>query len=184
MAVMRRLVPSVVLVLMLASLVACTRPDARILALAVRDGRPTGVLVTCDAAASQLQVVQTDTKGEPPVSGKPMMRWAVGGTPATEVIEVPLLGSPLPGWAVDDATGVTDPEGRVTVRIEPLTEFKPGFWYRLGGSSPRVALPVDFTIADFTRIGTDDVLVPARGDAMTVTSLHDFVRTAEDAACD
>jgi hypothetical protein len=111
MAVMRRLVHSVVLVLMLASLVACTRPEARILALAVRDGRPTGVLVTCDAVASQLQVVQTDTKGEPPVSGKPMMRWAVGGTPATVVIEVPLLGSPLPGWAVDDATGVTDPDG-------------------------------------------------------------------------
>jgi hypothetical protein len=184
MAVMRRLVPSVVLVLMLASLVACTRPDARILALAVRDGRPTGVLVTCNAAASQLQVVQTDNKGEPPVSGKPMIRWAVRGTPATEVIEVPLLSSPLPGWVVDDATGVPDPNGRVTVKIEALTGFKPGLWYRLGGSSPRVALPVDFTTADFTRIGTDDVLAPARGDAMTVTSLDDFVRAARIAACD
>jgi len=183
MAVMRRLVPSVVLVLTLASLVACTRPDARILALAMRDGRPTGVLVTCDAVASQLQVVQTDTKGEPPVSGKPMIRWAVGGSSAAEVIEVPLLGPPLPGWAVNDATGITDPEGRVTVKIEPLTEFKPGFWYRLGGSSPRVARPVDFTTADFTRIGTDDVLAPARADAMTVTSLDDFVRTAAD-TCD
>lgn len=150
------------------------------MALAVHDNRPVGVLVTCHGDFSQLSVYQNDDKDQPSSLDTPLITWGVNGTPATEVVEVPLFGPVPKGWKLDETRDIPASEAGLTVEIEPLTELKPGIRYSLGGTSHRHAVPVDFTTADFVRIGPDEVLAPTGRETMKIMSRDAFIRTARD----
>ncbi|MEU4555037.1 hypothetical protein [Micromonospora violae] len=64
--------------------------------------------------------------------------------------------------------------------VQLLTELRAGVTYSLGGSSRRDAIGVDFTLADLSRIGTDQVLAPRGRDSTKVMSRETFLRTARD----
>ncbi|MGC4831579.1 hypothetical protein [Micromonospora arida] len=159
-------------------LTACTPPDEPLVALAVQDGRPVGVLVTCDDDFAQLGLFENDHPDD--ASDRPLIRWSVNGTPATEVVEVTLLGQPPEGWKVADAVDIPAAEAGIDVDVEPLTELRPGVTYSVSGSSRRDAISVDFTLADLPRIGPDQVLAPRGHDSTAVVSRETFLRKARD----
>ncbi|WBB68828.1 hypothetical protein [Micromonospora sp. WMMD812] len=174
---MRRWMAPALLVPLLSLLAACTPADEPVVALAVQDGEPVGVLVTCDGAFSQLSVYENAAEGDP--TGRPLIRWGVNGTPTSEIVEVPLLGQPPQGWTIDETSrDIPASESEVPIRTEALTDLTAGVTYSLTGSSRRDAIPVRFTIADFTRIGTDQVLAPVNHEKTTVVSRDAFVRAS------
>ncbi|MEW1590188.1 hypothetical protein AB0283_32605 [Micromonospora vinacea] len=167
--------PWILLPLPLLLLTACSPAEEPIVALAVQDGRPIGVLVTCDDRDADIRVFENGPESEP--GEQSLIRWRIGGPPASEVVEVALLGQPPEGWEVTEA--VDSPATEVDVEL--LTEFRAGVTYTLDGSSRREALPVDFTLADLPRIGPDQVLVMPRGHhSTTVVSRETFLREARD----
>ncbi|MCG5443171.1 hypothetical protein NIE79_000970 [Micromonospora sp. NIE79] len=168
----------ILLPLPLLLLTACTPPDEPIVALAVQDGRPVGVLVTCDGYDADIRVYENGHQGEP--GKRSLYRWRVDGPPASEVVEVTLLGQPPEGWEVDEPVDFPGPEPGVEVDVELLTELRPGVSYTVTGSSRRHAIPVDFTLADLQRIGPDQVLAPRGHDSTTVVSRETFLRKARD----
>jgi len=93
---MRRLVVSAVAAVLVWPLSACSPADEPIVALAVRDGRPVGILVTCDGYFSRLSVYENDD-GMQSSSEDILVTWAVSGRPTTEVVDVELFGSRRPG---------------------------------------------------------------------------------------
>ncbi|MGC5284974.1 hypothetical protein [Micromonospora sp. DT231] len=170
----RRRFPWILLPLPLLSLLtACTPPDEPLVGLAVRDGHPVGVLVHCGGMFAGLSVRQ-----EYPDDGTdhPDFRWRVGGQPTSDVVEVALLGQPPDGWTVDEATDYSGALGRV-VDVEPLTEFRPGVTYSVGGLG---IISVDFTLEDLRRIGADQVLAPSGRESTKVMSRKTFLRKARD----
>ncbi|MFE9204655.1 hypothetical protein [Micromonospora sp. NPDC007230] len=174
---MRRQAAPGILILLLGLLAACTPPDQPITALAIHDGQPMGVLVTCRGHFSQLDVYEHDNRSDP--DDQSLITWGVHGHPTSEVAEVLLFGQPPEGWEVD---GLHQIPGS-TWEIKPLTELKPGVKYSLSGSSRYKAIPVDFTVEDFARIGPDDVLAPAGRKAMKIMPRETFVRKARK-GCD
>ncbi|MGC4868324.1 hypothetical protein ACLQ3B_23160 [Micromonospora sp. DT53] len=170
--------PWILLPLPLLLLTACTPPDEPIVALAVQDGRPVGVLVTCYDRDANIRVYENGHQGEP--GKRSLIRWSIGGPPASEVVEVTLLGQPPEGWEVDEPVDFPGPEPGVEVDVESLTELRPGATYTLNGSSRRKSIPVDFTLADLPRIGPDQVLAPRGHDSTTVVSRESFLRKARD----
>jgi hypothetical protein len=167
-----------ILLPLLVLVTACTPPDEPLVALAVKDGQPVGVLVTCDDSFAQLSVFENDHQDE--AGNRPLIRWRVSGAPAREVVEVALLGQPPQGWEVADAVDISATEAGIDVDVEPLTELRPGVTYSVSGSSHRHAIPVDFTLADLPRIGPDEVLAPRGRDSTTVVSREAFLRKARD----
>jgi hypothetical protein len=163
--------------LLLASLTACTPPHEPLVALAVRDGRPTGVLVTCGGRFSQLSVYRNYDSDRESFT-RPHVSWRISGTPATEIVEVDLLGEAPAGWEVADvAASSAGPATDVA-----LTALEPGLRYSVSGSSGRKALPVGFSLADASKLGPDEVLT-ANGDWETVAMSRDeFLREAR-ASC-
>ncbi len=147
-------------------------------ALAVTDGRPVGLLVTCDDSFSQLGVFENNHPGE--AGNRPLIRWGVNGRPTSEVVEVTLFGQPPEGWKVAEAVDIPAAEAGIEVDVEPLTELRPGVTYSVDGSSRRNAISVDFTLADLPRIGPDEVLAPRGHDSTTVVSREAFLRKARD----
>ncbi|SCG56814.1 hypothetical protein GA0070609_3203 [Micromonospora echinaurantiaca] len=176
---MRRLTLPGILVLLLGLLAGCTPPDQPIVALSVQDGRPVGVLVTCDGAFSQLSVHEDDAYEGTGTS----TRWHISGRPAQEVVEVPLLGPPPQGWDLHGSGETPAAGGGGTEKTRPLTELRPGASYGLGGRSSGNAITVTFTIADFDRIGPDQVLAPKDYRTTRVMTRNDFVRAARK-SCD
>ncbi|MEU8154665.1 hypothetical protein AB0B94_13450 [Micromonospora sp. NPDC048986] len=174
----RRRRPLILLALPLLLFTACTPPDEPLVALAVQDGRPVGVLVTCDDDFAQLGVFENDHQGEP--GQRPLIQWDVSGQPTTEVVEVTLFGQPPEGWEVDEPVDFPGPEPGVEVDVQLLTELRPGVTYTLDGSSRRKAISVDFTLADLPRIGPDHVLAPRGHDDTKVMSRDAFLRKARD----
>ncbi|MGW5559433.1 hypothetical protein ACWER9_19705 [Micromonospora sp. NPDC003944] len=157
-------------------LTACSPPDEPLVALAVQDGQPVGVLVTCDDDFVRLGVFEDDHPDDP--GPRPLVKWGVHGAPASKVVEVALLGQPPQGWEVADAVDIPASEAGIDVDVEPLTELRPGVTYSLGGSSRHDAISVDFTLADLPRIGPDQVLAPRGHDSTTVVSRETFLRKA------
>ncbi len=147
-------------------------------ALAVQDGRPVGVLVPCGGSFAQLSVYENDHQDE--TGNRPHIRWRVSGRPTSEAVEVALLGQPPEGWEVADAVDIPAAEAGIDVDIEPLTELRPGVTYSVSGSGGHDAIPVDFTLADLSRIGPDQVLAPRGHDSTTVVSRETFLRRARD----
>ncbi|WP_330440965.1 hypothetical protein OHB44_14195 [Micromonospora sp. NBC_00821] len=168
----------ILLPLPLLLLTACTPPDEPIVALAVQDGRPVGVLVTCEDRVARLAVFENNHQGEP--GKRTLIRWSIDGPPASEIVEVALLGQPPEGWEVAGVVGTPAAEAGIDPDVEPLTEFLPGVTYTVSGSSRRDAIPVDFTLADLPRIGPDQVLAPRGQDSTTVVSRETFLRKARD----
>jgi hypothetical protein len=125
-------------------------------------------------------VYQDDENQQPPSQDTPLITWDVHGKPTTDVVEVTLFGPPPDGWEVEDSTDVTDTDGRVTVRIEPLTGLKPKVRYAISGSSIRNGIPVTFTTDDFDRVGPDQVLAPVDRGRMKVMPRDAFVHRASD----
>jgi hypothetical protein len=177
---MRRLTVPAVAVLLIGSLAACSPPDVPIAALAVRDGHPVAVLVPCDHHFARLGVYQDDEKEQRSSQDTPLITWDVHGKPTTDVVEVTLFGPPPEGWEVEESKDVTDTDGRVTVRIEPLTELKPKVRYAISGSSFRNGIPVTFTTDHLGRVGPNQVLAPVDHQHMKVMSRDAFVRKASD----
>lgn len=179
-AAVRPLSIPVILIALLGLLAGCTPADEPILGLAVQDGQPIGILVTCDAAFS---LVSVDEDNKDNASDRTMVSWGVSGRAKVAVIDVPLLGQPPDGWKVDDIREMSGAEAGTTVKIEPLTELEPGVRYSLSGLSRRYAMSVDFTTADFARIGPDKVLAPTSRGKMKIMSRDTFVRIARK-GCD
>jgi hypothetical protein len=177
---MRRLSVAVVAALLVGSLAACSPRDVPIAALAVRDGQPVAVLVPCDHRFARLGVYQDDEKEQPPSPDTPLITWDVHGKPTTDVVEVTLFGPPPDGWEMEESKDVTDTDGRITVRIQPLTELRAKVRYAISGSSFRHGIPVRFTTDDFARVGPNQVLAPVDGDHMKVMSRDAFVRGASN----
>ncbi|MBQ1034073.1 hypothetical protein KBX26_29170 [Micromonospora sp. C97] len=168
----------ILLPLPLLLLTACTPAHEPLVALAVQDGRPVGVLVTCDDDFAQLDVFENDHPND--ASARPFIRWKVTGRPTTEVVEVALLGQPPQGWEVADPVDLPAAEAGMDVDVEPLTELRPEVTYSVSGSSRRDAISVDFTLADLPRIGPDQVLAPHGRDSTKVVSRDAFLRKARD----
>ncbi|CCH17975.1 hypothetical protein GCM10009848_36220 [Micromonospora lupini] len=160
---------------LLSLLTGCTPPDEPLVALAVHDGQPIGVLVTCGESSARLDVYEIHP-GD--VTERPLVMWAVSGRPTSETVEVALLGQPPDGWKIDDATDFFAAGlGRV-VDVEPLTELRPGVTYSIKGSGRHDAISVDFTLADLPRIGSDQVLAPRGQDSTKIVSRKTFLRRA------
>ncbi|MFD6680258.1 hypothetical protein [Micromonospora parva] len=168
----------ILLPLPLLLLTACTPAHEPLVALAVQDGRPVGVLVTCDDDFAQLDVFENDHPDD--ASARPFIRWKVTGRPTTEVVEVALLGQPPQGWEVADPVDLPAAEAGMDVDVEPLTELRPEVTYSVSGTSRRDAISVDFTLADLPRIGPDQVLAPHGRDSTKVVSRDTFLRKARD----
>jgi hypothetical protein len=178
---MRRLTIAGILGGLLAVLTACTPADEPIAALAVQDGEPVGLLYVCRDGFSLLSVYEADPADDVHTS------WHVVGDATAGVTEIPLLG-PLPqGWkpsaALDDAPPSAEPSGPAVDRSRELEELRPDVRYRLSGRSHRNSLTVNFTTADFDRIGGDQVLAANGRDKMKVVSRETFVRVAR-ASCE
>jgi hypothetical protein len=88
-------------------------------------------------------------------------------TPADEPIAAPAVRDGRPGCSTSAAT-------RFPSSASTRTTTRPGLNH---------ARPVRFTVADFTRIGGDQVLVRAGRDKTEVVSRNAFIRTA-DATCE
>ncbi|MBQ0989249.1 hypothetical protein PSH03_001469 [Micromonospora sp. PSH03] len=174
----RRRRPWILLPLPLLLLTACSPVDEPIVALAVQDGQPVGVLVTCEDRDARLAVFENDHQGDP--GKRTLIRWSINGPPASEIVEVTLLGQPPEGWEVADAVDTPAAEADIDPDVEPLTEFRPGVTYTVTGSSRRNAISVDFTLADLPRIGPDQVLAPRGHDSTRVVSRETFLRKARD----
>jgi len=85
---------------------------------------------------------------------------------------------------VEDDRLVPASSAAPAITIEPLTGLRAGVQYTLSGSSRRHAKPVDFTTADFARIGPEQVLtVTGRSNKERVMSRDSFIRRARE-ACD
>ncbi|MEU8115728.1 hypothetical protein [Micromonospora sp. NPDC048947] len=164
----------ILLPLPLLLLTACSPAEQPIVALAVQDGRPVGVLLTCYDRDANIRVFENGHQDDP--GKRSLIRWSIGGPPASEVVEVTLLGQPPEGWEVADTVDSPGTE----VDVELLTEFRAGVTYTLDGSSRREALSVDFTLADLPRIGPDQVLVPRGSNSTKVVSRETFLRKARD----
>ncbi|MET8121888.1 hypothetical protein [Micromonospora sp. NPDC005189] len=163
---------------LLGLLTSCTPPDEPLVALAVQDGQPVGVLFTCDDSFAQFGVFENDHQSE--AGERTLIKWGVSGRPASEVVEVPLFGPPPDGWNVNDIVDIPAAEAGIDVDVEPLTELRPGVTYSLSGSGSHYAISVDFTVADFPRIGPDEVLMPRGRDSTKIASREAFVRKARD----
>lgn len=174
---MRKLAISGLLILPFGVLAACTPAAEPIVGLAVRDGRPIAVLVTCPGRTAYLSVYRDDDE---PATGNAHVQWSVSGKPATEVVEVPLLGPAPHGWQVHPPRDLTASESGMDVDIEPLTELLPAVRYSVSGSSSRKAVPVNFSSADYPRIGPDEVLTSAGSDETKVMSRDAFVARGRD----
>ncbi|MFI6261879.1 hypothetical protein [Micromonospora sp. NPDC051006] len=172
---MRRQTAAMMQLPLLGLLAACTPPDEPVVALAVLDGRPIGVLVPCDGSFSQMSVYETS---EDHTTDRSLTSWRIIGQSTTEVVEVPLLGQPPEGWETAGTREASPPASGTAARREPLTELKPDATYSLSGSSGRDAIPVDFSTADFARIGPDQMLAPVDHDTTKVVSRDAFVRVA------
>jgi hypothetical protein len=175
----RKRVPWILLPLPLLSLLtACTPPDEPVVALAVQDGQPVGVLVPCDDGFAQLSVHVNYPEDDG--TDRPLTTWGVSGHPTSEITEVTLLGQPPDGWKVEDATDFTAPGLLTVVDVEPLTELRPGVTYSITGHGMHDSIPVDFTLADLPRIGSDQVLAPGGRNSAKIVSRKTFLRKARD----
>lgn len=170
---MRRLAILATLVLSGATLSACTPADQPVVALAVRDGEPVGVLVTCPGSLSGVRVYRDNA------TDRTLIRWAVSGWARTEVVEVPLLGAPPEGFEVDPPTDLRTTGAGTGPDVEALTELTPGLRYSLTGHGAEDAIAVDFSPDDYARIGPDQVLVPGKR-APRVMSRTAFLDRARD----
>ncbi|MEU7976012.1 hypothetical protein AB0B48_28645 [Micromonospora sp. NPDC049089] len=168
----------ILLPLPLLLLTACSPAEQPIVALAVQDGRPVGVLVTCYDRDANIRVFENGHEGEP--GKRSLIRWSIGGPPASEVVEVTLLGQPPEGWEVDEPVDVPGSEPGAEVDVELLTELRPGVTYTLDGASRPEALSVDFTLADLPRIGPDQVLAPDGHNSTKVIPRETFLRKARE----
>ncbi|WP_430501409.1 hypothetical protein ACQRWP_07470 [Micromonospora trifolii] len=155
-------------------LTACSPPDEPLVALAVKDGQPVGVLVTCQGDHANIHVYEDSDEGGR--GTRTLSKWGVYGATASEVVEVTLLGQPPEGWEDFDALDSQMSE----VEVAPLTEFRPGVTYTVIGSGRHHAISVDFALADLPRVGPDQVLAPRGHDSTTVVSRETFLRKARD----
>ncbi|HLL66299.1 MAG TPA: hypothetical protein VK453_11210 [Micromonosporaceae bacterium] len=177
---MRRLAIASVLILHLGLLAACGPPSQPIAALAVRDGKPVGILATCPGDSAWFSVYENNSSGPSPVPG-PHLSWTVSGTPVADVVEIPVLGQPPDGWQTHEAEDRPASEVGTAVDNEPLTELKPGVRYGVYSSSSNTkGIGIDFTTEDFTRIGPDEVLAPKGHYETQVVSQKSFLRKAND----
>ncbi|WP_144124472.1 hypothetical protein [Catellatospora sichuanensis] len=169
----RRLAAVAAFALAVGTLTACTPAPEPIVALAVHGGRPIAVLVTCGGGSAGISVYENDkpiptaTPGSGEPDGTPTMgrhvSWSVHGDPTTEIVEVELLGPPPHGWTTEKPHVVIGLPTPGAFEVVPLAALQPGVRYSLVGSSRRYAVDVDFTTADFDRIGPDQVLAPDDG---------------------
>ncbi|MFG1840529.1 hypothetical protein ACGFH8_19160 [Micromonospora sp. NPDC049175] len=173
----RRILGTLLPLPLLSLLTACTPPDEPLVALAVQDGQPVGVLVTCGGSFPRLSIYENH-----PDDGTqhPLTRWAVSGPSTNDIVEVALLGQPPDGWEVDAATDFSDSGLGTVVDVEPLTELRPEVTYSVGGRSGHNAISVDFTLADLPRIGPDQVLAPGGRNSTKIVSRKTFQRKARD----
>lgn len=129
--------------LVVGTLTACTPGSQPVAALAMRDGRPLAILVTCGGDFAQISVYQNDESARPTPTGgvDTLIEWRVSGEPAGEVVEAPLFGTPPDGWQTSDPTS-EPPEGpvgpdRVTDRADTRSPVQPerAQWPGLGAGA-------------------------------------------------
>lgn len=175
----RRLAAVAAGVLAVDTLTACSPADEPVVALAVQGGRPVAVLVTCGGSFGSVSVYEnerptpTATPGSGEPNGTPAMdqhvSWGVHGNPTTEIVEVELLGAPPRGWTTDEPAVVIGLPTPGAFEVVALEQLRPGVRYGLGGSGRRQAVTVDFTTADFDRIGPGQVLAPDDDDTVLMS---------------
>jgi hypothetical protein len=169
---MRKLTVATLAAVLLAALTACTPPDEPITALAIKDGRPVGLLYVCRDGFSQLSVFVDE-----PSDGA-LIDWGVHGDATAGMAEIALLGPPPKGWQADNpAESSSSPD---VSRSEQLTEWRPGVRYALSGHAQSNSMNVHFTTADFDRIGPDQVLAPVNRNKAKVVSRAAFERRAKE----
>jgi hypothetical protein len=174
----RRMLTALMLIPVTGLLAACSPADEPIAALAVRDGKPIGLLYACEAVFSQFSVYENTDSNDPGAH----VSWSVhGDAVAGTVVEVPLLGDDLPeGWEVSEPRDLTAEEAGLAVDVEPLTSLEPGMRYGLGGDNRRSSLPFNFTVDDFAQLSEDTVLVHAGREKTRTVSRDAFVERARD----
>lgn len=174
---MRRLAAAVVLALFGWTLTACTPKPVPILALAVRDGKPVGVIVTCPRMFTILGVREASRKSTSP-GEPPLANWAISGMADSDLVEVTLFGAAPQGWQVDNNSGAPVSPGNLDVVLDPLTQLRPGIGYSLHGMARYHSYEVDFTTDDLDRIGPDQVLGSTDEGTTKLMSRAGFLRAA------
>jgi hypothetical protein len=164
----------------LAACSAGTPGPVQFAALAVVDGKPTAVVITC--GKPQIMVSLRTAVG----ADGSMSLWSVVVSVPDRVpsIDVELLGEPRRGWEVVPVPTSQGTDGRHP-EVTPLTSIDDGRDYVLDASRPATEFQdaplVTFTTDDLARIGSDQLLAATDHERMEVTSRESFL---ERTRCD
>lgn len=176
----RRLHFAIGALLSLGMLSGCSPSPLPIVAITVRDGQPTVVLVSCVGQFSQLGVYENDPDVSPKPTDDVLVSWSVYGDAATEIVEVAVFGQPPAGWETDGENQIGDPNEPGSFRVEPLEELISGVRYSASGDAQRDGISVGFTTADLDQLGDGEVLTADGYDDVRTISYDDFVRQARE----
>jgi hypothetical protein len=154
-----------VTLLVLGLLTACSPKPLPVVAITLRSGEPTLVLVTCVGRSSKLGLYETGS--DPGQTVDMLVRWFVHGDASTEIIEIAVFGQPPAGWqpeAIEDD--------------ELLDDLRDGVTYGANGWGMGRSTQVDFTTADLEAL-EDGYVLSTDGDGRRQTMKYDeFVRQA------
>ena len=166
-----------VALLILGLLTACSPAPLPVVAITVRDGQPTLVLVTCAGVSSRLGVIVN----EPGSDADVMVSWAVSGKASTEIVELAVFGEPPAGWEDEAAAGATGaPGSSASYRVEPLRELVDGVRYSAHGVGTGRSAFVDFTTADLDGLAEWNVLTTDDSGGDRTVPYEEFLRHARD----
>jgi hypothetical protein len=177
---MRRLRLAMTLLLVCGSLTGCGPPPEPLVAVAMRDGQPVVILVTCVGEFSQLGVFRNDPTARSTASPNVHVSWGVHGDAPTEVVEVAVFGQPPAGWETEGERQIGDPSAPGSFKVEPLRELVPGVRYSASGSSHRRAYSVDFTVAGLGRLKGGYVRTTDDDGDTRIATFDDFVRAGRN----
>jgi hypothetical protein len=115
----------------------------RLVAVMMRDGKPTMIVVSCDSRLGVASVYVDDPAPSPSPGSSPMglVSWQVISDSPARVTEMVMLDPPPSGWRVDE---------------DEIRELIPGVHYAADGIR---SFPVRFTTADLEKLDDDEVLV-------------------------
>jgi hypothetical protein len=167
----------------LAGCSAVTPDPVQFAALAIADGSPTAVVITCGQAQVEVSVrTPVDANGATSL-------WSVVVTvpDGASTIDVELLGEPRPGWEIVPvpASAPTRGTGGGRPEVTRLTSIDDGQEYVLDAARPATQFQdaplVTFTTDDFAKIGSNEVLAATDYGKVEVISRDSFV---ERTRCD
>lgn len=173
---MRRLLLGITALLGLSVMTACSPPLKPLVAITMRDGQPTLVLVTCRGAFSQVTAFRN---GGPSGSSSPdpaaLVDWQTWGDAPSEIVEAAIFGEPPTGWETEYGDE-TDPS---VISAERPTRLEPGVPYSATGhSSYDDGHYIDFTADDLARLESGMVMTTDEDGAPATMTYDDFIAQA------